>query len=186
MTIFIVGLVLFFGVHLIPMTPLKPVLHKTFGEKPYKGLFSLVSLAGLGITIWGFSMLRSGPSAFPIYWPAEWTKSVTTFMVLIGFVCIAASHTKGYLKKLLRHPMSIGIAFWSAGHLLSNGRQAAVILFACFLAYALLDIVVGLIKGTVPAHEPKIAGDAIAAVGGIAAFAFFAWLHQYMVGIPLF
>ena len=168
MTIFIIGLIMFFGLHIVPLTPLKPVLHKAVGENLYKGLFSLIALVGLGVTIWGFSMLRSGPSAFPIYWPPEWTKSVTTVAVLIAFICIAASHTKGYLKKILRHPMSIGFVLWSAGHLLSNGRQAAVILFACFLAYALLDIVVGLIKGTVPAHEPRVSGDVIAVIGGVA------------------
>ena len=146
MTIFIIGLVLFFGVHLIPLTPLKPALQRTFGANPYKGLFSLVSLVGLGLAIYGFSMLRSGPAAFPIYWPPEWAKSVTTVIVLLAFICLGAYHGKGYLKKWLRHPMSIGVALWSAGHLISNGRQAAVILFSCFLAYALLDIVVGLVK----------------------------------------
>ena len=185
MTIFIIGLAMFFGIHIVPWTPLKPALHKAIGEKPYKGLFSLISLIGLGVTIWGFSMLRSGPSAFPIYWPAEWTKSVTTVLVLLGLICLMASHTKGYLKKWLRHPMSIGIALWSAGHLISNGRQAAVIFFACFLAYALLDIIVNVAKGRGPTHEPKASGDVIAVVAGLAIFVFFAWLHQYMVGIPV-
>jgi uncharacterized membrane protein len=186
MTIFITGLVIFFGVHLIPMTPLKPALHRAIGANPYKGLFSLASAVGLGLTIWGFSMLRSGPAAFPLYWPPEWAKMVTTIMVLLAFICLGAFHGKGYLKKWLRHPMSIGIALWSGGHLLSNGRQAAVILFACFLVYALLDIIVGVAKGKNPTHEPRIRSDILAVVIGIAVFVFFAWFHQYMVGIPLF
>ncbi len=186
MTVFILGLIVFFGVHLIPMTPLKPALHKAIGVNPYKGLFSLISLIGLGVTIWGFSMLRSGPGAFPVYWPGEWTRPVTSVLVFVGFVCLAAFHGKGYLKLWFRHPMSVGIALWSLGHLLSDGRKAAVILFACFLAYALLDIVVGLAKRKVPTHEPQVRSDVIAVVAGAIVFVFFGWLHQYMVGIPVF
>ena len=186
MTIFVIGLILFFGVHLIPMTPLKPALHRAIGENPYKGLFSLVSLVGLGVTIWGFSMLRSGPSAFPLYWTAEWTRPVSTVLIFLGFVCFGAFHGKGYLKLWLKQPMSIGVALWSVGHLLSNGRQAAVILFACFLAYALLDIVVSMAKGKVPTHEPQIRSDILAVVIGAIVFVVFAWLHQYIIGIPLF
>ena len=186
MTIFITGLIVFFGVHLIPMTPLKPALHKAIGANPYKGLFSLVSAIGLGLTIWGFSMLRSGPAAFPIYWPAEWTRPVTSLLVLLGFICLGAFHGKGYLKKWLRHPMSIGVALWASGHLLSNGRQAAVILFACFLAYSLLNIVVGTLRDSKPDHEPKLKSDILAVVIGVVVFVFFGWLHQYMVGIPVF
>ena len=103
-----------------------------------------------------------------------------------GFRRLSASHTRGHIKKIIRHPMSIGIALWSAGHLLANGRQAAVILFSCFLVYALLDIVRGLVKGTRPEHEPKVAHDVIAVVAGVVLFAVFGWLHQYMVGIPLY
>ncbi len=186
MTVFIVGLILFFGVHLVPMTPLKPALQKAIGANPYKGLFALLSVIGLGVTIWGFSMLRSGPGAFPVYWPPDWTRPVSTVLILAGFISLGAFHGKGYLKLWLRHPMSIGIALWSLGHLLSNGRQTAVILFACFLAYALLDILIGLAKGKIPTHDPEIKGDIVAVIVGIVAFLFFAWLHQYMVGIPLF
>ncbi len=186
MTVFIIGLILFFGVHLIPMTPLKPALHKAIGENPYKGLFSLIALVGLGVTIWGFSMLRSGPGAFPMYFPAAWTFTAAKVLVFVGFVILAASHLKGHIKKIVRHPMSIGIALWSLGHLIANGRQAAVILFSCFLALSLLDIVRGLVKGTKPDHEPKAVHDGIAVVAGVALFAVFGWLHQYRVGIPLF
>ncbi len=186
MTIFVIGLIIFFGVHILPLTPLRDRLHASLGENPYKGLFSLVSLIGLGLILWGFSMLRSGPAAFPIYWPPEWTKSVTGIMVLVAFICLVAAYTKGRLKTWLKHPMSIGIALWSVGHLMSNGRQAAVILFACFLAYAVIDIVVNLARGKGPTHEPRLSGDIIAVIGGIVAYGLFAWLHQYMVGIPLF
>ncbi|SVA20717.1 uncharacterized protein METZ01_LOCUS73571, partial [marine metagenome] len=41
MKLFIVGLVLFFGVHIIPITPFKPLLISRLGGGLYSGLFSL-------------------------------------------------------------------------------------------------------------------------------------------------
>ena len=185
MTTFVIGLILFFGVHLVPMTPLKPALKGAIGDNPYKGLFSLISAVGLGLMIWGFSMLRGGPGAFPLYFPDEAMRHVTMLMVLAAFICLGAFHGKGYLKLWLRNPMSVGIALWAGGHLLSNGRQTAVIMFSCFLAYALLDIIVATAKGNKPTHEPRIKSDILAVVIGFAVYGFFLWFHQYMVGIPL-
>ncbi len=185
MTIFTIGLIVFFGTHLVPMTPLKPALQGALGANPYKGLFSLVSAIGLGLIIWGFSMSRSGPGTFPLYFPDPSMRHVTMLMVLAGFICLGAFHGKGYLKKWLRNPMSIGIALWSGGHLLSNGRQAAVILFSCFLAYSLVDIAYNTLKGTKPSHEPRLRSDILAVVIGVIVYAVFLWLHQYMIGIAL-
>ncbi len=185
MTIFTIGLIVFFGIHLVPMTPLKPALHKALGANPYKGLFSLISAIGLGLTIWGFSMVRQGPGTFPLYFPDPSMRHVTMLLVLLAFICLGAFHGKGYLKLWLRNPMSIGIALWSAGHLLSNGRQAAVILFSCFLVYSLIDIAYNTLKGNKPAHEPRLKSDILAVIIGVAVYAAFVWLHQYIVGIPL-
>ena len=63
--------------------------------------------------------------------------------VLLGFISLSASFHKGRLGLWLRHPMSVGIAFWSAGHLLANGQKALVYLFGAFFVYSLIDIVFG-------------------------------------------
>jgi uncharacterized membrane protein len=185
MTIFFTGLIVFFGVHLVPMTPLKPALQRVLGVNPYKGLFSLVSAIGLGLLVWGFAMSRSGPGTFPLYFPDPSLRHVTYLMVLLGFICLGAYHGKGYLKRWLHNPMSVGIALWAGGHLLSNGRQAAVMLFSCFLAYALIDIAYNTIKGNRPTHEPRLRSDILAVVIGIVFFAAMLWMHRYLIGIAL-
>ena len=49
------GVGIFFGVHLIPLIEkLKLFLKNKFGENLYMGLFSLVSLAGLLLIIFGY------------------------------------------------------------------------------------------------------------------------------------
>ena len=63
MTVLIWGMVLFFGAHLLSLTPARAPLYARLGEKAYKGIYSVVSLVGLGLMIWGFGLARSGPDA---------------------------------------------------------------------------------------------------------------------------
>ena len=51
MIVLIIGIVIFFGVHLIPLTAAKVNLVERMGEKKYQGIFSLFSLIGLIVMI---------------------------------------------------------------------------------------------------------------------------------------
>ena len=63
MTKLIWGMVLFFGVHLLSLTPLRAAITSRMSENAYKGIYSLISLTGLGLMIWGFILARGGPDA---------------------------------------------------------------------------------------------------------------------------
>ena len=47
MNLLILGIVIFFSIHLVPISPLKNILINRLGENKYKGLFSLIALVGL-------------------------------------------------------------------------------------------------------------------------------------------
>src|SRR5438552_2648007 len=161
------GIILFGGIHLFSMVlpASRDTLKKKLGEGRWKGLFTLVSLVGLGLMIRGVMLARSGPLAADwIYFPADWSKPVTMLVVLLGFISIAASHGKSYLKLWLRNPLSIGIGLWAFGHLLSNGKRTDVYLFGTFLVIALLDIVLSTRRGKGPTHRPALRSDAIAVI----------------------
>ena len=51
MFVLIIGIVIFFGVHLIPLTSAKVNLVERMGEKKYQGVFSIFSLIGLIVMI---------------------------------------------------------------------------------------------------------------------------------------
>ena len=51
MNLLILGIAIFFSIHLVPIFPLKNILINRFGENKYKGLFSLIALVGLLIII---------------------------------------------------------------------------------------------------------------------------------------
>ena len=185
----IAGIVIFAGVHLFSLLlpGQRDALKQRMGEGPYKGLYSLVSLVGLGLMIWGFWSLSSGPAASDIvYLPAASSRHITMLLVLLGFICLGAFHGKGYLKLWLRNPFSVGIVLWSVGHLLSNGRLHDVLLFGTFLLLAVLDIIFSTVRGKRPSYEPNIRSDATAAVAGVVLYGVFLFgIHPYIFNVPI-
>ena len=152
-----IGIALFFLVHVVPLVPgLRASLTDRPGEGVYKGgAFSLVSAAGLALMIWGYSRVRSSAAEI-VYLPPDWARPTTMVLVFLAFVSFAIYLHKGKLKLLLRNPMSIAVALWATGHLLSNGEVSSVLLFGAFLIYALADILVNTVRGNVPAIVPNL------------------------------
>ncbi len=189
MNYLIAGLGIFAGVHLFSM--LLPAhrnrLMNRLGEGAYKGLYAVVAIMGLGLIIAGYWNLSEGPDASDfVYVPLASMRHVTMLLVLLAFIFVGASHGKGYLKLWLRNPMSIGIALWSFGHLLSNGRRYDVLMFGMFLVLALLDIVLSTVRGKVPAHEPRLRSDVIAVIVGMVLYVVFLFgFHPYILNLPV-
>jgi uncharacterized membrane protein len=189
MSYLIAGIVVFAGVHLFSM--LLPVqrdaLKARMGEGPYKAVYSLISLVGFVLMIWGFRAVRSDPAAISvIYEPALWARHVTMLLVLLGFISLGGFHGKGYLKHWLRNPFSIGISLWAVGHLLSNGRAHDLLLFGTFLGLAVLDIVLSTVRGKLPGHNPQIRSDIRAVIIGVVLYALFLFgFHPYVLNLPI-
>lgn len=182
MTLLIIGLLLFFGVHFVPAAPgLKQSLTDRLGANGYKGVFSLVSAAGLGLIIWGYSRAEF----VAVYDPPLWGRHVTMLLVLMAFICLAAFDLKTRIKRLLQHPMLIGIILWGAGHLLANGDLASVMMFGAFVAYGVADILLANAQGRVKESEVKPFHDLLAIVGGLVIYAVFIMIHPYVIGVPV-
>ena len=189
MTYLYLGILLFGGPHLfsILFPALRDSLKQSLGEKPWKGLYSLVSLAGLVLMIVGFAKSRAGPLAADLlYFPAYWTRHATMLLVLLAFILLGASHGKGYLKKWLHNPMSIGIALWATGHLLANGKRTDVYLFGTFLVVAVADILMSEARGKRPSHIPRLRSDIVAVAVGVVLYAVFLFgFHPYVLNLPV-
>jgi uncharacterized membrane protein len=185
----IVGIAVFAGVHLFSMLlpDQRNAIKTRMGEGPYKGLYSLISLVGVALMIWGFWTVSSGPTVNSgVYEPAPWARHVTMLLVLLGFISLSGFHGTGYLKRWLRNPFSIGIAFWSVGHLMSNGMLHDVLLFGTFLILAVLDIFLSTVRGKRPGHDPKIRSDLAAVVSGVVLYAVFLFgFHPYVLNAPI-
>ena len=186
MTLLYIGSLLFGGSHLFAI--LFPGLRDSFraqlGAKAWKALYGVVSLLGLALMMVGFSQARADSET--VYEGLAGMKHLTMLLVLLAFILVGASHGKGYLKKWLHNPMSIGIVLWSAGHLLVNGRRVDLWLFGTFLVVGLADIIMSEIRGKRPDYIPRVRSDILAVVIGIVLYLIFLFgFHPYVLGIPV-
>ncbi len=135
------------------------------------------ALAGLVFLAIGYLQSRAGPATLDILYDAPYElRHLTMLLVLLGFIFIGASHGKGYLKKWLRNPMSIGVSLWAIGHLLVNGQRADVWLFGTFLVVGLADIVLSEMRGKRPTWcMSRARSDIIAVVVGVVLYLVFAF-----------
>jgi uncharacterized membrane protein len=162
-------------------------LYSRIGEGRYKGLYSILSLAGLALLAVGYLKSRSGTGPEDlVYEPLLWARHLMMLLVLAGFILISANQSKGYISAWLRHPFSIGIGLWSIGHLLMNGERAVVLIFATFLILSLLDIILGLARGSGPLHTPNWTHDMRAVIIGTVVFLIAAYgFHPYVLNISV-
>ena len=181
MALLIAGLVLFLGVHLVPaVPPLRRAWAGALGDKRYRGLFALVSIAGFVLLIAGYVVASPGRRLFA---PSVGAIHAAPLVVTLAFILLAASHMRGHLRKTLRHPMVIGVVLWSGIHLLANGDLRGTILFGSFLAWSLLDLASSFARGGAPDFEPNTRHDVMAVVGGIGVSLVVMLLHRVLFGV---
>lgn len=188
MLIFVSGLVIFFGVHVVRM--LAPNFRDAQiiarGKSTWMGIYSLISATGLGLIIWGWILYRV--DAPQIFTPPEWGRHVTALLMLVAFIfMIAFNLPAGRIKALVRHPFLAAISAWALGHLLANGDLASALLFGTFFVYAILNRIA--VTRRDPSAPKVVSGSAdfIAIIGGFGLFLLFAfWGHPWMFGVSPF
>ena len=140
MLLLIVGLVVFLGIH--SMRILAPewrdAQRERLGEGRWKGLYSLASLAGFVLVVWGYA--RAWPVAPVLYEPPVFMKHITLALMLPAMIALMVFNLPpGRLKPALKHPLLVATKIWAFAHLLANGDLASLLLFGSFLGWAVLD-----------------------------------------------
>ena len=186
MFVLILGIVVFLGVHTLATLPAaKAGLVERLGARPFKGLFSLIALAGLVLIVWGFARYR-GDGLIVLWTPPEWTRHITIGLMWFAFVALACMNpAPGRIRGWLRHPMLVGVKIWALAHLLTNGDAGGILLFGSFLAWAIYDRMSVKRRGDAGAEQFSsfTRADAIALVVGTLAFAAMIYLHPLLIGV---
>lgn len=183
MEIMILGLAIFIAVHLLPEArAVRAAIVTKVGENGYKGIFSLLSFAGLALVVIG-----KGKAAFIRVWePVSWSYVVTNVSMMLALFCLVCFKLPGNLNRFTAHPMLWGITCWSFGHLFTNGDKASIILFGSFLTYALIDMALANRRGAAPSgRRSPLSRDAINAVIAAVAYVALANLHPWFTGATL-
>lgn len=188
MKLLIAGLVLFLGAHLFTtFRASRAAAIGRLGEGAYKGLYSLVSGAGLVLIVWGFGSYR-GSGYVQVWAPPAWLHPVALALMWLSFVALVAAYSPaGKIKATLRHPMLAGVKAWALAHLLVNGDLGSLLLFGGFLAWAVYDRIALKRRGDNGAAPvaSMTTGDAIALVVGTLAYVAMWWLHPLAFGVPI-
>jgi len=188
----IVGLVLFLGIHSVRIVAddWRTRVVAARGPMAWKGLYSLVAIAGFVLICIGFGQARQ--QAVVLWSPPRWTHDIAALLTLVAFVLVTAAYIPANgIKARLKDPMILGVKCWALGHLCANGTLADVVLFASLLAWSVLDFRAARQRrraGTEPAVAPAKRGrSAITVVVGVLAWMLFAFhLHLPLIGVAPF
>jgi len=184
MWILILGMVLFFGVHLVRVYA-GPFRDRQIAanEGRWKGLYSVISLVGFVLIIWGFGLYR--PEALEIFAPPDWGRHAAMLLVFLAFIVFPATYmSTGYIKKFLKHPMLTAVILWAAAHLIANGDLASLLLFGGFLVYSVIDRI-AVIPRTDPAPQTVTPRSDVFSItlGAVAYAVTLVWLHPILFGV---
>ena len=190
-TYLIAGLVLFLGVHSTRVFANKwrNQTVARMGEKPFKGIYALLSIAGFVLLVWGYGQARQ--QGVMLWMPPTAMRHIASLLTLIAFVLLAATYVpRNQIKAKLHHPMVLATKVWALAHLLANGSLAATVLFGSFLVWSVLLFAASRRRDR---REQKAYPDgtasmtAVTVAVGVVAWAVFAfWLHRVLIGVSPF
>ena len=191
MTYLVAGLILFLGVHSVRLLAddWRTRVRTTWGARTWRAAYSLLSLAGFGLIVWGFGLVRQSP--VQLWSPPTGMRHLAAFLTLLAFVLLAAAYVpRNQIKARLHHPMAAGVALWAFAHLLANGNVGHVVLFGTFLGWAMLSFLAATRRdrrASTVYRAGRTGATGITVALGVAAWmAFTLWLHGWLIGVRPF
>lgn len=187
MTLLILGLVLFLGVHSVSIVApgWRAAQIGRHGERAWKGVYALLSIVGFVLLIQGYGLARQSPVL--IYTPPVALRHLALLLMLPVFPLLFAAYLPGRIQRAVKHPMLLAVKLWATAHLLANGMLADVLLFGGFLVWAVADRISVKHRAAprkVPGAPPGALNDLIAIVIGLAVYMVFVfWAHAWLIGV---
>jgi uncharacterized membrane protein len=186
MTVLLAGLLIFFLIHSVSIVApsWRDRTAASIGAGPWQGLYSLISIVGFVLILWGYGQARATPVV--LYTPPPALKHLAAVLMIPVFPLLLSAYLPGRIKTALKHPMLVSIKLWAFAHLLANGMLADVLLFGSFLVWAVADRISmkRRIQRPVPGAPPGRYNDIIAVVGGLVLYvAFVSGLHAWLFGV---
>jgi uncharacterized membrane protein len=191
----ILGLILFLGAHSIRMVAdaWRTQAIASWGEKPFKGVYTLIALLGFYAMVTGYAEARLQTVA--LWTPPIATRHVSVLLMLFASVLMAAAYVpRNHLKMRMGHPMVLSVKVWALAHLLANGNLADVVLFGSFLVWSVFNFKAARARDRAAAQEAdgvapapsnaKTSATFLTLLIGVAMWALFVfYLHVQLVGV---
>ena len=188
MTLLLLGLVVFLGIHSVSIVAPRWRMQQValHGEKRWKGIYSVLALAGFVMIVWGYGLARRDPVL--LYSPPTALRHLALALMLPVFPLLVASSLPGRISRAVKHPMLLAVKIWALAHLLANGTLHDVVLFGSFLAWAVIDRISVKRRPAALSHEPskpsRPMNDVVAVVLGLVLYVLFVlFLHRWLIGV---
>ena len=191
MSILIIGLIIFLGLHSVRIFAdgWRMRVQAQRGEGAWKGLYSVVSLIGFALIIWGYGLARQQPVV--LWVPPVAMRHIAALLMLFAIIMLVAAYVPGNaIKAKLHHPMTLSVKTWALAHLLANGNLADVLLFGSFLAWAVFCFIAARkrdrVAGTIYPAGRALPTVMTVVIGVVAYGVFAVYLHKWLIGVPVF
>ena len=195
MTQLILGLILFLGAHSVRILAdgWRDQTIAAYGEKAFKGVYTLVAILGFYLLVVGYGEARLQPL---VLWnPPIFTKHISMLLMLLSSIFLIAAYIpRNHFKMRLKHPMVLSVKVWALSHLLANGNLADLVLFGSFLIWAVLNFRSARARDRAQVQnsdaneeaplKPNLLATLIALFGGMGLWAVITFvLHAKVVGV---
>jgi uncharacterized membrane protein len=195
MTQLILGLILFLGAHSVRILAdgWRDQTIAAYGEKAFKGVYTLVAILGFYLLVVGYGEARLQPLA--LWSPPIFTKHISMLLMLLSSILLIAAYIpRNHFKMRLKHPMVLSVKVWALSHLLANGNLADLVLFGSFLIWAVLNFRSARARDRAQVQnsdanekaplKPNLLATLIALFGGMGLWAVITFvLHAKVVGV---
>jgi uncharacterized membrane protein len=161
---------------------LKDSIVARLGKHGWRGVMSLVSIAGFAMIVMGW---QRAPFV-PVFSPPEWGHWLPRVLMLPVLMLLAAAYIPSGVKRFTRHPMLWATVIWGISHLFANGDSRSILLFGSFAAWALLDMWSANRRGATLREQPvPLRYEAMVVAVGVVAYLLFARYHGALFGVPV-
>lgn len=185
----ILGLIVMLGAHVfVTFRGARAGLIERLGQNGYRALFSIVSVAGLVLIVWGYGQYRAHEWV-DVWSPPAFMRHVTVGLMLVASILLPAAYIPSHIKTKTKHPMLAAIKIWAFAHMLSNGDLGSILLFGGFLAWAVYGRIAAKRRGDSVAVAAPAGwrNDVLVVATGVAIFLALGYLfHPFAIGVPVF
>ena len=190
LSVLVLGLLIFLGTHVfVSMRGARTVALARLGTIGYRVAFSIVSIAGLVLIVWGFGQYRSGGEWIDIWQPPAFTRHIAVLLMLFSVIFLTAVFFPSHIKAKLKYPGLTSVKTWALAHLIANGDLGSILMFGTFLGWAVFARIAAKRRTdeTVATAPSGYTNDIIVVLLGIVIYLALGFVfHPIFIGVPVF
>ncbi|MBI3703308.1 MAG: NnrU family protein [Rhizobiales bacterium] len=134
-SVLILGLLVFLVTHLfVTMREKRAAAIERLGLNTYRAMFTIVSLAGLALIVWGYADSQAH-QWIQVWSPPAFMRHITVGLMLPATIVLVAYFLPSHVKAWTKHPLLLAVKTWAFAHLLVNGDLASILMFGVFLVW---------------------------------------------------